>query len=300
MKDDYSAIGIATLCKLFGKTRHAYYDYSWRSKDNGLKDEIILQMVKEIRISMPCIGTRKLCHILRPQLAEHKLDAGRDYLFELLASNKMLVRARKRKAITTNSHHWMRKYGNLIKELSVIRPGQLWVSDITYIRLTNGFAYLSLITDAYSHKIVGYNLARDLAAGSCIIALQQALSGRTALGQPLIHHSDRGVQYCCKGYVDLLNTSNIAISMTENGDPYENAIAERMNGILKKEFNLYSSQAGFEETSRHVSQSILTYNQTRPHASCDYLTPEEAHQKNGPLKKRWKNYYKSTSAKTKE
>lgn len=250
-------------------------------------------MVKQIRTSLPRIGTRKLWHLLEPMLAEHKLEAGRDYLFDLLASHKMLIRRRKRNAVTTNSKHWMRKYSNLIKELAVIKPEQLWVSDITYIRLTGGFAYLSLITDAYSKKITGYWLSKTLSAEGCLMALQMALKNRTHLLHPLIHHSDRGSQYCSKEYVELLTNHNIAISMTENGDPYENAIAERVNGILKTEFRLCSNSVGFEDTRQLVAQSVKAYNELRPHASCNYLTPQQAHEQTGALHKRWKNYYQA-------
>lgn len=241
MKEQNPQFGIEQLCKLFGKTRHAWYDNQWRSADRLLCDEIILQLVTQIRSSLPRIGTRKLYYLLKPQLQEHHIDVGRDYLFELLAINKLLIRTRKRKIVTTQSNHWMRKYSNLIKQLQINSSGQLWVSDITYIRLINGFAYLSLITDAYSRKIVGYNLRKDLSGEGCLIALQMALSTRTRPLQPLIHHSDRGTQYCSKSYVEKLKENNIAISMTEAGDPYENALAERVNGILKSEFNLYSS-----------------------------------------------------------
>src|SRR4051794_28755165 len=169
----------------------------------------------EIRTSLPRIGTRKLLHLLTPRLAEHKLEVGRDYLFELLDTHKLLVRSRKRKAVTTDSRHWMHKYSNLTGALSVVRPEQLWVSDITYIRLTNGFAYLSLITDAYSRKIMGYHLSRSLSADGCIAALQRALAVRSYPAQSLIHHSDRGAQYCSKQYVELLGDNRIAISMTQ-------------------------------------------------------------------------------------
>ena len=182
----------------------------------------------------------------------------------------------------------MRKYSNLIRELDVQHPEQLWVSDITYIRLTNEFAYLSLITDAYSRKIVGFCLRNDLSAEGCMKALRMALSNRQYRQQPLIHHSDRGTQYCCKEYVDLLIDHKIAISMTENGDPYENALAERVNVIIKSEFKLYSSSSGIEETEKLVVTSINNYNNLRPHASCDYLTPEQAHLMTGNIKKRWK------------
>lgn len=290
MKYEYSKEGIEKLSKLFGKTRHAYYDHLWRTKSDLLKDDLILQLVHEIRELLPRVGTRKLYYMINEKLSEHKLDAGRDYLFDLLARYRLLIRNRRRKAITTDSHHWMRKYSNLILQLEIFRPDQLWVSDITYIRMINGFVYLSLITDAYSHKIVGYNLRKDLTAEGCLKALQMALNNRNLPYQPLIHHSDRGSQYCCKEYVDLLRTNKIAISMTNNGDPYENAIAERLNGIIKSEFSLYSSQFGFEETNKLVEKSIIAYNNIRPHSSCDYFTPDQAHKKSGPLKKRWKNY----------
>lgn len=291
MKYEHPSEGIEKLSRLFGKTRHAYYDHLWRKQNEILKDELILQLVYEIRKSLPKTGTRKLHYMLMQKLAEHKLDVGRDYLFDLLAKHKLLIRNRRRKAVTTDSRHWMRKYSNLITEMEVTRPGQLWVSDITYIRLINGFVYLSLITDAYSHKIVGYNLRRDLSVEGCLNALRMALMNRSLLKQPLIHHSDRGSQYCCKEYVELLASNKIAVSMTNNGDPYENAVAERVNGIIKSEFSLYSSQFGFEQTCSMVEESINAYNSLRPHSSCDYLTPDQAHQKSGTLKKRWKNYH---------
>ena len=293
MKQQYPGIGIQRLCRLFGKTRHAYYDHQWRKKDDFLKEELILHLVYEIRQALPKIGTRKLHYMINQKLTEHRLEAGRDYLFNLLTKHKLLIRNRRRKVITTNSQHWMHKYSNLTIELQIIRPEQLWVSDITYIRVINGFVYLSLITDAYSRKIVGYSLRKDLSAEGCLDALQMALINRKDLHQQLIHHSDRGCQYCCKEYVDILNANNIVISMTNNGDPYENAIAERVNGIIKSEFNLYNTQFGFEETSALIQKTIEAYNQLRPHASCDYLTPSQAHQKSGTFKKRWKNYYQN-------
>jgi len=290
MKQYYPEVSIGKLCDLFGKTRHAFYDNQWRQHDDFLKEEIIIQWVLEIRKQLPRIGVRKLLHMLEPKLAEHSLQAGRDYLFDVMAAHKLLVRTRKRKAITTDSRHWMRKYQNLIRDLIIERPEHLWVSDITYIRLINGFVYLSLVTDAYSRKIVGYHLQKNLLAAGCVTALEMALSNRTNIDSPLIHHSDRGSQYCCKDYVDLLFENNIGISMTNNGDPYENALAERVNGIIKTEFSLYSSQFGFEVTAGFIEQAITAYNNLRPHSSCDYLTPAEAHQRTGVLKKRWKNY----------
>lgn len=292
MKQDFPQFGIAVLCRLFGKTRHAYYDSLWRRDGNLVKEDIILQQVTAIRRELPRLGTRKIHYVLKNKLADHQIKPGRDYLFDLLSEHKLLIRQRKRKAITTDSRHWMRKYSNLIKDMNVTRPEQVWVSDITYIRLTNQWGYLSLITDAYSRKIMGYSFRRDLAAEGCIDALKMALNNRI-YHQSIIHHSDRGSQYCSHNYVDLLLKNNVAISMTENGDPYENALAERVNGIIKTEFNLYNSSLGFEQTSKQISKSIKAYNELRPHASCDYLTPEQTHLQSEKLNKRWKNYNKN-------
>src|SRR6202035_3802567 len=224
MKQDYPHISREALCRLFGKTRHAYYDHHWRNQDHSLRDEIILQLVHKIRISLPRLGTRKLLPLLKPELLSHNIEVGRDYLFDLLDEHRLLIRRRKRKVFTTDSKHWMRKYCNLIKELVITRPEQLWVSDMTFIRVQNQWGYLSLITDAYSRKIMGFGFRSDLLALGCSQALQMALDNRSYGQHPLIHHSDRGCQYCSKEYVELLQSQNIAISMTERGDPYENAL----------------------------------------------------------------------------
>lgn len=289
MKEDYPSTGIATLCRLFGKTRHAYYDTLWRKESNLVKEDIIVQEVISVRKDLPTLGTRKMHHVLQPRLASHNIRIGRDYLFDLLAEHRLLIRCRKRKVITTDSRHWMRKYSNLIKTVTITRPEQVWVSDITYIKVIHQWGYLSLITDAYSRKIMGYSFQSDLSAEGCVAALKMALDNRGS-NEQLIHHSDRGSQYCSQQYVKMLLENNIAISMTENGDPYENALAERMNGILKSEFNLYNTQMGFEQTKNLIAKTINAYNKLRPHASCDYMTPEEAHLKSGTMKKRWKKY----------
>ncbi len=191
------------------------------------------------------------------------------------------------------SRHWLKKYPNLIREMEIKSPEHVWVSDITYIRLTDGFCYLSLITDAYSRKIMGYYLSKDLSHYGCLEALKTAINQRLNPYSKLIHHSDRGVQYCCNEYVGLLRDSKISISMTEESDPYENAIAERLNGILKDEFQLDSEFKSYEAASRAVNNAVNTYNEHRPHASCNYLTPLQAHTQIGELKRRWKNYYKA-------
>ena len=275
---------------MFGKTRHALYDHLWRQQDDTVKEEIILQLVHKIREQLPRLGTRKLLFLLEPELRSHHIDIGRDALFDLLAAHKLLIRQRKRKIVTTNSRHWMRKYANLIKDVEITRPEQVWVSDITYIRMNNQWGYLSMITDAFSRKIMGFCFRNDLSAQGCVDALKMALSRRQYKEQKLIHHSDRGSQYCCKDYIDVLQSANVSISMTENGDPYENALAERMNGILKNEFNLYSSVLSFDETYQLITRSIDAYNSLRPHGSCDYLTPLTAHTTTGAFKKRWKKY----------
>ena len=294
MKQDFPQYGIGFLCGLFGKSRHAYYDSLWRKESSLVKEDVILQEVASIRKNLSRIGTRKLHYMLQSPLATHGISLGRDYLFGLLSEHNLLIRQRKRNVVTTDSRHWMRKYSNLVKDMQVTRPEQVWVSDITYIRLNHQWGYLSLITDAYSRKIMGYSFRQDLAAEGCIDALKMALSNRL-YDAPLIHHSDRGSQYCSHNYVDLILKNNIAISMTQNGDPYENALAERVNGILKAEFDLYTSSLGFRETEKKVHSSIHSYNKLRPHASCDYLTPEQAHLRSGKLRKRWKNYNRNFS-----
>lgn len=296
MKQDYPKLGIKTLSRLFGKTRHAYYDQQWRVQDEGLKDEIVIQHVLQIREKQKRIGTLKLHFMLQEPLKRHGICVGRDYLFNLMREYGMHIRKRKRKAVTTKSRHWMKKYNNLIKHMGIDRPEQVWVSDITYVWLKGHWGYLSLVTDAYSKKIMGWALRKDLSAQGCIDALEMAIGNRRYPQHELIHHSDRGSQYCSHGYIALLLDNRIAISMTENGDPYENAIAERVNGILKAEFDLYGPQAGLRETAMKIRDNIQVYNHLRPHASCDYLTPKQAHLKQGVLHKRWK--YKAKQNKT--
>jgi len=290
MKHDHPRLSWGYLCGLFGKTRHAYYDHLYRSRNDSLKQEIILQLVYEIRRSLPRLGTRKMLFLLRPQLASHHIEAGRDYLFDLFDAHRLLIRQRRRKVFTTDSRHWMHKYADLAKGMDITHAEQLWVSDMTFIRVQNQWGYLSLITDAFSRKIMGYCFRADMLALGPIAALQMALDIRSYSGQPLTHHSDRGSQYCSQDYVELLASEAISISMTQSGDPYENALAERMNGIMKAEFNLYSSSSTFEQTYGKIHCSIKAYNELRPHGSCDYLTPCQAHEQGDILKKRWKTY----------
>jgi transposase InsO family protein len=231
---------------------------------------------------------------MEPRLKQHQIKIGRDKLFEILQRYGMLIRYRKRKAITTNSNHPFYKWDNLIQNLRLTASNQLWVSDITYIQLRGCFAYLSLITDAFSRKITGYALWPTLAAEGPINALEMALDQlpvkRSEMN--LIHHSDRGVQYCCTDYVQRLQTSGIRISMSYNGDPYQNAIAERINGILKMEYGLSKTFDSIEKAREAVISGVETYNNKRPHDSLSYLTPNQAHHLTGIIKRNWKNYKK--------
>lgn len=292
MKQDFPKVTREKLCGLFGKSRRAIYDYQQRLHAEKFNDDIIIQLVLQIRKQLPRLGTRKLHYTLQPLLQEHGITIGRDELFELLQAHKLLIRQRKKKVITTNSRHWMRKYSNLAGSINVTSPEQLWVSDITYIRLHNQWAYLSLITDACSRKIMGYCLRTDMSVLGCLQALQMAINNRQYPGEQLTHHSDRGSQYCSAAYVQLLMDNTIAISMTENGSPYENALAERVNGIIKNEFNLYESRLDFDATCSQIEASIDAYNNLRPHSSCNLLTPQQAHQHKQRLSKRWKTYPK--------
>ena len=256
-----------------------------------IQTAVIIKLVEELRILMPRIGTRKLLHELQEPLEKHKIQIGRDSLFAILADFGLLVRIRRRKARTTWSGHAYRKYSNLIKDITLTESEQLWVSDITYIAVGEGFSYLSLITDAYSRKVVGYHLCESLKAEGSIMALKMALKSRVKPMQSLIHHSDRGVQYCCDDYVKILTGKDIAISMTQNGDPKENAIAERVNGILKTEFMLKRQFNSHLEAEQQVKSGINVYNNFRPHLSCNYMKPAEAHLTTGALKQHWKSYY---------
>ena len=281
---------IQTLCSLLGYSRQAFYKFVKHAEKEALQHDLILQEVLRIRKTLKRLGTRKLLFKMEGFMREHHIEIGRDAMFDLLATHKLLIRKRKRRVpVTTFSDHWMRKYPNLIIDFIPTAPNQLWVSDITYITLKNDFAYLSLITDAYSRKIVGFYLSETLSADDCIKALKMALKNNPQLGR-LIHHSDRGSQYCCTDYVSILDKHFVKISMTQSGNPLENAIAERVNGILKDEL-LEKTYINYQEAKQAIAAAISIYNYQRPHSSIDMLTPIEAHLREGELKRRWKNYY---------
>jgi putative transposase len=279
------ARGLRELCGLLGYSSQAYYQYTHSTEKRTFKQEELIQQVLEHRRLQPRLGARKLLELMQPAM-------GRDAFFELLRENGLLVRRKRYWVRTTFSCHRFKKYPDLTRDLVPVRPGLLWVSDITYLRIRQDFAYLSLITDAYSRKIIGFCLSHDLSTDSCLTALRMALTTRQT-DQPLIHHSDRGTQYCSRVYTDLLNKKRIAISMTQSGNPRDNAIAERVNGILKQEL-LQEQYDDLNAANRAVKLAVSTYNKLRPHSSVDMLTPEKAHERTGPIRRRWRNYYPIT------
>ena len=273
---------------LLGYSRQSYYQGIQYIHQKAYESDVIIEEVLRYRKHLKRIGTRKLLDEMKAFLEKHQFKIGRDAMFDLLAERGLLVSKRKRRGcVTTLSRHRFKKYPNIVRDFIPISPNQLWVSDITYIHLKEGFAYLSLITDAYSRKIVGFYLSQDLSARGPLAALKMALSTNPHRNG-LTHHSDRGVQYCCDEYVKLLEYHEVKISMTENGDPLENALAERVNGILKQEL-LEEEFSSFETAQRAVAIACSSYNHLRPHGSIDNLKPAQAHQRSGPIKKRWKN-----------
>jgi transposase InsO family protein len=272
------------FCQLFGYSKQAYYKTRNRSIDRADENSHIKQAVLELRAQMPRLGTRKLKFIMD----QSGTVVGRDRLFDLLRKEGLLIRKRRKYTVTTNSKHWMFKYPDLRKELEVHRPEQLWVADITYLDTIETNSYLHLITDAYSKKVMGYELCDNMEAASTLKALKMAIARRQYPKAELMHHSDRGLQYCSRIYTEHLKKNGITISMTENGDPYENAVAERINGILKDEFGLGERMDDMEQTRKQARQSIETYNTLRPHLSCQLLTPQQMHQQQEIKMKTWK------------
>ena len=297
MKNTFSHIGLVKLCGWFGITRQAYYNHWWKSFEVVNQQHIIVDRVKEIRENHPRLGTRKLFDLLQSFFKEHQIKMGRDAFFNVLYINHLLVRKRKRKISTTNSYHRFRKYPNLIREFIPTAINQLWVSDITYWKIGEKHVYISFITDAYSHKIVGYYVAQTLETIESIQALKMALNSLKTEPTHLIHHSDRGIQYCSNSYVKLLQDYDIKISMTENGDPLENAIAERINGIIKEEYIHNYQVINLKEAKELLKAVVDLYNNERPHMSISNLTPNQVHESTEKLKlnKLWKNYYKKNS-----
>lgn len=275
-------------------SRQSFYQHHWQLESTELELQLIIRQVMLIREDHPKLGTRKLHEKLQPFMLEHNINIGRDALFDLLKANQLLVRKRKRKITTTMSYHRFHKYPNLIKGKEIEAPNKLYVSDITYWKIISGFVYVSFITDVYSHKIVGYQVAETMEAIESIKALRMALEPLSKEQmQQLIHHSDRGVQYCSTEYVKLLQDNEVKISMTESSEPTDNAVAERLNGILKNEYLQFYKVENIEEAKIKLKRAIELYNNDRPHMSIGNLTPEVVHQTGIKTEKLWKNYYQS-------
>lgn len=263
--------------KLLGISRQAIYQREKRQQRRQSELAPVMGMIADLRRFMPRLGTRKLYQLIKPQLTEAEIKLGRDGLFTYLRDHQMLVKPRKSYTKTTYSKHWMKKHPNLLKGLEVIKPEQVFVSDITYVESDEGVHYLSLVTDASSRKIMGHQLSRDMKTESVVKALHQA-TRESSQSEAIIHHSDRGVQYCSSLYQEVLRENGMVPSMTDGYDCYQNALAERVNGILKQEFLLYRCKT-FAELKVLIDESIAIYNRMRPHLSLGMKTPEEVHRK---------------------
>jgi putative transposase len=264
---------IEQTCQCFDLHRDAYYKSLKRQRKRKTVESKVIELVNEERIEQPRVGTRKLHEVLQSSFELNGLKIGRDSLYDILRSHDMLIKRKKASCKTTDSNHRFYKYKNLVKDMVVRAPNQVWVSDITYIRTINGFCYLALITDMFSRKIVGYDLSDTLELSGCLRALQKALAS-TRPKDELIHHSDRGIQYCSNQYVNKLKKHGIKISMTEENHCYENAIAERVNGILKDEFYLDQTFFSTRNASLAAKNAIDIYNNKRLHVSLGYKTPD--------------------------
>lgn len=296
LRASYPEVSVGDLCGLFGKSRHAYYDHNWRKARQVDDEELVLDLLLRLRDEIEVLGTPAIYKILQPSLESHGIRMGRDRLHELRRRHNLLHRKARRSYRTTDSNHRYRKWPNLVKDLAIERIEQVFYSDITYLRVGNGFEFLSLISDGYSRKLMGHCLYPTLEAEGPLRALRMSLDQRQNPTLDLYHHSDRGVQYCCDAYIGELLTNHIHPSMTENSDPRENAVAERLNGILKTNFGLGKPFGSSDEAHEAVERAVYNYNELRPHSSVSMLTPSAAHQSDEPLQRMWKSRYKEENA----
>jgi len=286
------------MCLIFGYSKQAYYKQLYQNANKAVKEEVIVGLIEKKREIWKRGSGRNLHQSLKKEFKEHQIKLGRDKFFDMLRQNGLLIKPKRIRAKTTCSYHHFNKYKNLMEGHIPKRCNEVWVSDITYIWLKeqDKFCYLNLITDLYSRKIVGHCVYENLSVKGSIIALQQALKQRSDKTLPLIHHSDRGVQYCCHAYVTMLQKNKVQISMTQSGDPLENAVAERINRTIKEEFTddreMHFSNIELAKIS--VKKIIQFYNEKRPHRSINWHTPNEAHNIIGSIKRVWKNYYKQS------
>lgn len=298
LRTECQSQGLGTLCGLFGFTRQAYNKHN--VSDGFAEDvieSIIIEKAREYRKSNPGLGAVKLHAILKQMFEDTGCFPGRDAFIEMLRKHGLMVRIKRRRRYkTTDSDHNYRKYPNLIKGVVPTHPNQIWASDITYVETNEGVCYLSLITDLYSHKIVGWAVGPTLETVYPLEALKMAyksIDEETAKG--LIHHSDRGSQYCSQNYVSILKSHGSQISMTQTGDPLENAIAERANGILKTEWLYRMTIPTCKVCKKELTRIIAFYNDERPHMSIGNQTPSVAHTQAGPQQKMWKNPWENSS-----
>lgn len=279
---------------LFGISRQALHKQRKAESKKQDHSKQICAMVKTVRQLMPRSGTRKLHDLMSYALKERGISIGRDRLFETLKHAQLLVPRRKKHFFTTDSKHRFYKHPYKAKDLNINAPEQLWVSDITYLKSKTGNLYLSLVTDAFSRKIMGYHIADHLKATGPVEALKMAITNRKYPHRKLMHHSDKGIQYCCEAYINMLTENNIDISMTSKYDPYENAKAERINSTIKNEFELDAILPDLKYAKREIAKTVKIYNALRPHLSCNMNTPDAVHNHKypDPIKQKNKEIWK--------
>ncbi len=270
-------MSLSRCCRLFGLSRQAIYQAEARADHRESEMAEVLPLITELRMEMPRLGTRKMYYLLNERFEELGVKIGRDALFDYLRREQLLIKPRKLYVKTTNSKHWMRKHPNLLSTTKAKQPEEVFVSDITYIKSRQGTHYLSLVTDAFSRKIMGYRLSDDMRAETVREALTMAIRNKIS-NRATIHHSDRGLQYCSDVYQQELASAGMRPSMTDGYDCYQNALAERVNGILKNEF-IIEKCTSLNELDKMVEQSIRTYNSKRPHLSLQMKTPNFVHEK---------------------
>ncbi len=274
---------ITSACLYYEKSRQGYYDRIQFDSRRSDFNDAVLEQVKGIREELPKCGTRKLHYLLK----KGGIKIGRDALFTLLREKKMLIKRKRKHITTTDSEHSLTSYDNLLKEFEITEAEEVFVSDITYIRTAEGFCYLALVADAYSKKIMGKFISKDMQTTLVLKALVESLSNKQ-YKRSLIHHSDHGSQYSSSTYTNALQLSNILISMAGKGKAWENPVAERIMGILKQEFGLNQTFRTFAEAYKNIELAIIKYNTIRPHLSCGYLTPNQAHDKGKDLVNVWR------------
>ena len=269
--------GIAGLCGKLGMSRQNYYQGRKRRTKAQLDAELVCRLVRRERALQPRLGGRKLLHMLRGELAEHGVKLGRDRFFAVLREHSLLLEKLPSYAPkTTNSRHSLPVFRNLVRDMTLTGRNQAWASDITYIRTDEGFIYLALISDMWSRKIVGYHAGDTLEAEGALRALERA-AATLGEGERPVHHSDRGCQYCCHAYVEALRKHGMGVSMTEEAHCYENALAERVNGILKQEYGLGSWFKRKADAKGAIDEAVLLFNTKRPHLALAYQTPQQVH-----------------------